>query len=171
MRIQQTSVLLLAALISGCAGVPISIPTGGTATGGGTTTPSSGSVANDIVRFTNDARSRNGLPSLAANAKLMEAARIQAQQMAQYQRAEHTISGAQYPTMVSRLTAVGYDYRNAAENVAWNQRDAATVLNTWMNSSGHRANILDPNLREIGAAMVRSSKGEPYWVQVFGTPR
>ena len=39
------------------------------------------------------------------------------------------------------------------------------------NSAAHRANILDPYLKEIGAAMVRSSKGEPYWIQVFGTPR
>jgi uncharacterized protein YkwD len=101
----------------------------------------------------------------------MDAARIQAQQMAKYQRADHTISAAQYPSLVSRLQAVGYLYSNAAENVAWNQRDAQSVVNGWMNSSGHRANILDPNLKEIGAAMARSAKGEPYWIQVFGTPR
>ena len=172
MRIQQTSVLFLATLISAaCAGVPISIPTGGTTTGGGATTPSSANVASDVVRYTNDARARNGLPPLAANAKLMEAARIHASQMARFQRADHTISGAQYPTLQSRLVAVGYNYSNVAENVAWNQRDAASVINDWMNSSGHRANILEPNLREIGAAMARSSKGEPYWIQVFGTPR
>jgi uncharacterized protein YkwD len=105
------------------------------------------------------------------NTKLMDAARIHAQQMAQFQQADHTISAAKYPTLVSRIQAVGYSYSNAAENVAWNQRDAQSVVNTWMNSSGHRANILDPNLKEIGAAMVRSSKGEPYWIQVFGSPR
>ena len=174
MRIQPTSVLFFVTLMTAaCAGGSISIPTGGTTTpgGAGATTPSSGNVASDVVRYTNEARVRNRLPPLATNAKLMEAARIQAQQMAQAQRADHTISGAQYPTLQSRLNAAGYDYSNAAENVAWNQRDAASVVNTWMNSSGHRANILDPNLREIGAAMVRSSKGEPYWVQVFGTPR
>jgi uncharacterized protein YkwD len=91
--------------------------------------------------------------------------------MAQYQRSDHTISVAQYPTMQSRLDAVGYGYSRAAENVAWNQRNAQEVVNTWMNSSGHRANILSPQLREIGAAMARSAKGEPYWIQVFGSPR
>jgi len=101
----------------------------------------------------------------------MEAARIHAQQMAQFRRADHTISGAQYPDLLSRLRAVSYGYSNAAENVAWNQRDARSVVNGWMNSAGHRANILDRSLKEIGAAMARSSKGEPYWIQVFGTPR
>jgi uncharacterized protein YkwD len=101
----------------------------------------------------------------------MEAARIHAEQMAAYRRADHTISGAQYPNMQSRLQAVGYNYSSAAENVAWNQPDARSVVNGWMNSSGHRANILDPQLTEIGAAMARSARGEPYWIQVFGRPR
>src|SRR5436190_1779641 len=159
--------------LGGCAGLPIPVSTGSTGGGTGTsgTTASAASVAADVVRFTNDARARNGLPALAANQKLMDAARIQAQQMAQYQQADHTISGATYPTLQSRLQAVGYSYSSAAENVAWNQRDAQSVVNGWMTSAAHRANILDPYLKEIGAAMVRSSKGEPYWIQVFGTPR
>jgi uncharacterized protein YkwD len=101
----------------------------------------------------------------------MEAARLHAEQMAAYQRLDHTISGARYPTMQSRLQAVGYEYANAAENVAWNQSNAQSAVTTWMNSSGHRANILDPNLTEMGAAMARSARGEPYWIQVFGRPR
>lgn len=101
----------------------------------------------------------------------MQAARIHAEQMAAYQRSDHTISAAQYPTMQSRFDAVGYSYRAAAENVAWNQPDPRSVVNTWMQSSGHRANILDRGLTEIGAAMARSARGEPYWIQVFGTPR
>jgi len=171
MRTLRTSVLVFSALLSGaCAGISIPTPSGA-GTGSGTTSTTSASVATDIVKHTNEARGRNGLPPLSANSKLMEAARIHAQQMAKYQRDEHTINGAQYPTLVSRLQAVGYDYSNAAENIAWNQRDAQTAVNGWMNSTGHRANILNPNLTEIGAAMARSAKGEPYWIQVFGTPR
>jgi uncharacterized protein YkwD len=170
MRALQASALRFGApLLVACANLQIPGPASPTGTG---TTPSrTGSVATDIVAYTNDARARNGLPPLATSSKLMDAARIHAQQMAKFQRADHSISGAQYPTMVSRLQAVGYGYSSAAENVAWNQRDAQSVVNGWMNSSGHRANILDPNLKEIGAAMVRSSKGEPYWIQVFGSPR
>jgi uncharacterized protein YkwD len=101
----------------------------------------------------------------------MEAARIHVEQMASAQRATHTISGARYPTMQDRINAVGYAYREIAENVAWNQPSAQEVVAGWMTSTGHRANILDPALTEMGAAMARSSRGEPYWIQVFGRPR
>jgi uncharacterized protein YkwD len=156
-------------ILAGCANV-ISLPSP-TSPDGSTGGGSSATIAADVIRYTNQARARNGLPALRTNAQLMEAARIHAEQMAAHQRSEHTISGARYPTMQSRLQAVGYAYSRAAENVAWNQRAAQDVVNTWMNSSGHRANILNAELTEIGAAMVRSSKGEPYWIQVFGTPR
>lgn len=154
-----------------CTAVPVRIPeTGGTgASSGGDINPAT--VASDIARYTNEARARNGLPALRPSSMLMEAARIHAEQMASRQQDAHTISGARYPTMQSRLDAVGYPYMQAAENIAWNQRSAQEVVTTWMNSPGHRANILDRGLTEIGAAMARSSKGEPYWIQVFGRPR
>ena len=171
MRIPLTSALVLLAAMS-CTGVPLQLPGGGSgAPAGGGTTAGGTAVAADIVRFTNDARTRNGLPALRSNTRLMEAARLHAEQMAAYQRGEHTISGAKYPTMQSRLDAVGYDYMQAAENVAWNQQTAQQAVTSWMGSSGHRANILDAGLTEIGAAMARSAKGEPYWIQVFGRPR
>jgi uncharacterized protein YkwD len=105
------------------------------------------------------------------NAKLTEAARIQADQMAKYNRLDHTIPGAPYPDMTSRFDAVGYAYSAAAENVAWNQADARAAVAAWMTSTGHRANILDPRFTETGVALTRNARGEPYWVQVFGTPR
>jgi uncharacterized protein YkwD len=161
-------------VIAACTAVPIQLPAPGGSSGGGTsvgTTPGGASVAADIVRHTNDARTRNGRPALGTSAKLMEAARIHAEQMATAQRAAHTISGARYPTMQDRINAVGYAYMEIAENVAWNQRSAQEVVAGWMTSTGHRANILDPGLTEMGAAMARSSRGEPYWIQVFGRPR
>lgn len=157
-------------IATSCTTVPIQLPSPGSSTGGGAT-PAGASVAEDVVRHTNDARTRNGLPALRTSTKLMEAARIHAEQMASAQRAVHTISGARYPTMQDRINAVGYAYMQIAENVAWNQRGAQEVVASWMSSSGHRANILDPGLTEIGAAMARSSRGEPYWIQVFGRPR
>ena len=156
------------ALAAACSSIPIELPGGST---GGRITPGGTAVAEEVVRYTNDARVRNGLPALRANSRLTEAARIHAEQMAAAERLAHTISGARYPAMQDRLAAVGYAYMQAAENVAWNQRSAQAVVNTWMNSSGHRANILDPGLTEIGAAMARSARGEPYWIQVFGRPR
>src|SRR3954470_15049726 len=84
----------IALIFNGCAG--LSIPAGGSTSGGSTgsrtststSTTSSGNVAADIVAYTNDARARNGLRPLATSAKLLEAARLHALQMAQYQRAE-----------------------------------------------------------------------------------
>ena len=158
--------------MNACAGIQVPGSPGGSGGGspGGVTTASS-SVATAVIAATNQQRARNGLPALATSSKLMDAAQLHARQMAQYQKLSHEISGAPYPNLASRLQAVGYVYRDAAENVAWNQPDAQAVLASWMSSSGHRANILDPSLTQIGAAMARSSKGEPYWIQVFGTPR
>ena len=169
-----TSALCFAILALGCTGLPVAFPAPG-----GTNNPRTGTAANDnlatiaadIIRYTNDARAQKGLPALRTNGKLMEAARIHAQQMASAQRSDHTITGAHYPTMQSRLDAVGYGYMQAAENVAWNQASAQAVVASWMASSGHRTNILNSGLTEIGAAMARSSRGEPYWIQVFGRPR
>ena len=167
MRIARASALCFVATLTACAGLQIP----GTTTGGSTGGPSSGDVAADVVRYTNDARAANGVAPLATNARLIEAARLHANQMASYRRLEHEIPQAQYPTMVSRLEAVGYRYANVAENIAWNVSGARQVVNGWMNSSSHRANILDTRLTEMGAAMARSSNGETYWVQVFGQPR
>lgn len=136
--------------------------------------PASGAVSateTEIVRYTNEARAQNGLPALRLNAKLLDAARIHARQMAERQRLAHDIAGAPYPDLQARLVAVEYAYSRAAENISWNRPDARSTVTGWMNSSGHRANILDGRITEIGAAMARSAKGEPYWIQVFGTPR
>jgi uncharacterized protein YkwD len=166
MRRLLTSALLFAAL-GACAGGGVYVPTNGDGSG----SISSGDVRNDIVRYTNDARAQHGLRPLTGNPRLMEAARIHAKQMASFQSMDHTISGAQYPTMASRLDAVGYSFSNAAENIAWNILNARRAVEGWMNSSGHRANILNPQLTEMGAAVAQNAKGETYWIQVFASPR
>lgn len=165
----QTSALCVALALAACTTASIPLPPVPTPTGGAGA--SSGDVAVDIVRYTNDARAREGLPPLNSNSRLMEAARIHAEQMAATGRMEHTISGVRYPTMQSRLDAVGYMYSNAAENIAWNARSSAAVVDGWMKSPGHRANILDTRLTEMGAAVSRAANGETYWIQVFGRPR
>lgn len=159
----------MALAVAGC-GVPVLLPAPG---GTGSPAPAGGSaaVAAEVVERTNAERARAGLRPLAAESRLMEAARIHAEQMAAHQQLSHTVSGARYPTMQSRLQAVGYRYSVAAENVAWNQPGAREVMVTWMNSSGHRANLLDAGFTEMGAAMARSARGEPYWIQVFARPR
>ena len=57
--------------------------------------------------------------------------------------------------------------RGAGENIAWGQRSPEEVMNGWMNSSGHRANILNPNFKNIGVAYYVGSNGRTYWTQLF----
>lgn len=170
MRSLHVPVLLLA--LAGCA-VPLLVSSpGGTASPGATPLPANTESATaEVVRLTNQYRAKHGRSPLTVSAKLTEAARLHADQMATYQRLDHNISGARYPDLRSRLDAVRYVYSTAAENIAWNQRGADAVMNTWLNSDGHRANIVNAEVTEIGVAMARSSKGEPYWIQVFGRPR
>jgi uncharacterized protein YkwD len=160
--ILRRSAVVFLATLGGCSAVQLP---GSTSTAAGATVPA------DVIRFINDARVKNGLPMLATSSKLNEAARIQAEQMARARKLEHTITGSAHPTLESRMQAVDYIYSSAAENVAWNQASSQAAVNSWMSSSGHRANILDRGFKEIGAAVARSANGDPYWVVVFAIPR
>lgn len=163
--------LFFLALAGGCA-VPVLVSPPGGATARSTPVPvSAESATAEVVRLTNQYREKHGQRPLVVSTKLTHAARLHAEQMAEYRRLEHTINGARYPNLQSRLEAVQYAYASAGENIAWNQPGADAVMNTWLNSSGHRANILNPEVTEIGVAVARSSNGEPYWIQVFGRPR
>lgn len=64
----------------------------------------------------------------------------------------------------------GVSYTAAGENIAMGQRTPADVMNGWMNSSGHRANILNSSYTEIGVGYVTGSNGQTYWVQHFIRP-
>ena len=134
-------------------------------------TPSSSSAASELASLTNAERRQAGLPAFAVNQALMRAAQIQADQMAALGQMAHVLPGARYPDPQDRLAAVGYAWQASAENVAYGQGSPTAVLSAWMGSSGHRANILNPGLTEIGTAVANGSDGRPYWVQVFGKPR
>jgi uncharacterized protein YkwD len=105
------------------------------------------------------------------NAGLMEAAQIQAEQVAAAGRLEHTLPEARFPQLEDRLAAVGYDWQLAGENLAFGQRSAAAAVETWMQSPTHRSNIMSGSFTELGAGFVVDPTGRPYYVQVFGRPR
>jgi uncharacterized protein YkwD len=128
-------------------------------------------TAGTIVQLTNAERAHAGRPPLRANSQLMEAAQLHADQMARRGRLEHVLSGGQYPRPEDRLAAAGYQWSAYAENIAMGQSTAAAVMDSWMHSSGHRANILKTNVTEIGVGYARDSAGRPYYVQVFGRPQ
>lgn len=164
--------VLFLVLAGACAGpVMVSSPARPAPTGTSPVPRSSEALPAQVIRLTNEYRARNGLPELASSPRLMEAARLHAEQMASFQELAHNISAARYPNLADRLDAVGYAFLAAGENVAWNQPDADDVMNIWLNSSGHRANMLDSRVTEIGVAVAYSSNRAPYWVQVFGRPR
>lgn len=122
----------------------------------------SGSAASEVVRLTNSARSQNGYAALVEDGALSEAAAVRAREIAR--SFSHTRpSGASFS---SALSESGVSYLRAGENIASGQKSASEVVNAWMNSPGHRANILNSSYSRIGSASVNID-GTLYWVQLF----
>ncbi|KAI9141738.1 CAP domain-containing protein [Paraphysoderma sedebokerense] len=123
-------------------------------------------VTNDeitVLNLVNQERRQRGLSELCLDPKLMDSASLHSQDQARSGRMSHTGSDGSSP--FTRIRQNGYQYRGAAENVAWNQASPQEVVNTWMRSSGHRANILNPTYTQMGIAVVNR-----YWTQVFAAP-
>ncbi|TCB96327.1 hypothetical protein E0H26_16080 [Micromonospora zingiberis] len=134
------------------------------------TSPSTGagaSQAAQVVELVNAERAKAGCDALSTDDKLMTAAQRHSQDQAEHQNMSHTGSDGSDPG--ERIDRVEYAWRTYGENVAWNQPTPAAVMDAWMNSPGHRANILNCAFTEIGVG-VASSNG-PYWTQVFAAPR
>lgn len=121
-----------------------------------------GTQAQQVLDYTNAARADQGLPALKLDSRVTTTAQVKAQDMATNRYFSHTS-----PTLGSpfdQMKKEGISYRRAAENIAMGQRSAKEVVDAWMASPGHRANILDRNLTHIGIGY--SAKGN-YWVQQF----
>lgn len=120
------------------------------------------SAASEVVRLTNSARSQNGYAALVEDGALSEAAAVRAREIAR--SFSHTRpSGGSFS---SALSESGVSYLRAGENIASGQKSASEVVNAWMNSPGHRANILNSSYSRIGSASVNVG-GTLYWVQLF----
>ncbi len=105
-------------------------------------------IEQSIVDCTNAERARYGLPAFVVDANLMATARQHCTWMTTYRQLVHTRIGV-------------------AENIAMGQRSSQEVVRCWMNSSGHRANILNSGHRRIGVAAFRTPEGTIYWCQQF----
>ncbi|NJM22548.1 MAG: CAP domain-containing protein [Richelia sp. RM1_1_1] len=119
---------------------------------------------NRVIELTNQERRKRRLPPLQNNPKLAAAAEKHTRNMAAQNFLSHR--GRDGSTLASRVQATGYKYSGLAENIAKGQRTPEQVVQSWMNSPGHRRNILDRGFREIGVCYHKT-----YWTQVFGTPR
>lgn len=121
------------------------------------------SLAGQILELVNKERSAVGLsPVTSSNNALNNAAALRAKE--QSQLFSHTRPSGQNWTTV--LSQYGVTYRTAGENVAYGQKTAKEVMNAWMNSPGHRANILNSNYKELGIG-VYEKNGTYYWSQLF----
>lgn len=119
----------------------------------------------EITRLTNAQRTTHGCAAVTVNAQLTTAAAGHSAWMARTGTFSHT--GSAGSTFVVRARAAGFA-RPAGENIAWGYRSAAEVVNAWMKSPGHRANILNCKSRTVGVGAVRNATGTPYYTQVFG---
>jgi uncharacterized protein YkwD len=128
-------------------------------------------LAVEIVDLTNAERRSVGLATLGHNGRLARAALLQAEQIAQFGRLDHVLPEGRYPQPEDRLAAAGYRWQAYGENLAAGFPDAASVVSGWMNSPGHRANMLSTSFTEVGVALVADRAGRPHYAQVFGRPR
>ncbi len=111
----------------------------------------------------NAQRSANGFAALTWNAKLESAAQLHSQDMSDHGVMSHTGTDGSSPSQ--RVTAAGYVWQATGENIASGFTSLDAVMTAWMNSPGHRANILGSTYTQMGAARVGN-----YWTQVFGKP-
>lgn len=121
----------------------------------------------EILDRTNAERKAAGLDPLVPDEKLFKSAREHAANMAKQKTMSHTLD-EKGPG--ERLADVGYDHFGWAENVASGQRSAEELVKSWMESPGHKANILSDNT-QIGIGAATDADGTPYYVQVFAKPR
>ena len=129
-------------------------------------------VGQQLVAMTNQVRAQNGLAPLSVELPLIWAAQVHANEQAALNRLSHTGRYGDAGQRIAGQRATRRDYRwNAwGENVAMGARDAASVLTGWMNSPGHRANILNASYTDIGVGLAYSSNGTPYWTMVLARP-
>lgn len=119
---------------------------------------------NELVYLHNQSREEGSwmweLKPLLMNQKLMDYAQEWAEHMASRNRMYHS----------SMRDIMRLGFSTAGENIAWGQKDAETVMKTWLNSPGHRANIMSSKYSDIGCGVAMSSKNRPYWCTCFGVP-
>lgn len=121
------------------------------------------SMAAQVVKLVNEERAKAGLAPLTVDSSMSAAAQTRAQEI-QTSFSHTRPNGSSFSTA---LDAAGVSYRSAGENIAYGQNSAAQVMQGWMNSSGHRANILNGSFTRIGVGHYKSASGVDYWTQLF----
>ncbi|WP_405014510.1 sigma-70 family RNA polymerase sigma factor [Kitasatospora sp. NBC_01539] len=128
--------------------------------------PTALGIKQQVLKLVNEERSKAGCTPVEADAALETAAQRHSDDMAARNFFDHTNPDGQGPQ--PRIDAAGYKWSSWGENIARGQADAAAVMNSWMNSPGHRANILNCGFTDLGVG-VHLGTGGPWWTQDFGS--
>lgn len=123
------------------------------------------SFEQQVVELVNVERQKAGLPALKIDSAISNVARTKSKDMAVNNYFAH--QSPTYGSAGDMLTKFGIKWNAWGENIASGQRTPEAVVTAWMNSPGHRANILSSNFGRIGVGYVTNSNGTPYWTQVF----
>ncbi|RKT19732.1 uncharacterized protein YkwD [Streptomyces sp. 1114.5] len=146
-------------------------PTTARRTAGASPTPVGGgaspSYAQQVVDLVNTERAKAGCGPVSAEPRLASAAQSHSDDMADRNYFDHASPEGFHAD--HRIEATGYRWSTWGENIARGQKDPADVMDAWMNSPGHRANILNCAFKQLGVG-VRTGSGGPWWTQVFAAP-
>lgn len=123
------------------------------------------SIENQVIQLTNQQRAKYGLKPLTQDWQLSRVARYKANDMRDKNYFSHT--SPTYGDPFTMIKNFGIAYRSAAENIAAGQTTPQEVVNAWMNSTGHRANILNAGYTYIGVGYSKGGSQRYYWVQQF----
>lgn len=121
------------------------------------------SYVRQVVDLVNQERAKEGLSPLSIDEKAASAAQVRAKEIVA--SFSHTRpNGSSFSTA---LTESGAKFSGAGENIAWGQKSPEEVMKGWMNSPGHRANIMNAKFTSIGVGYYQNEKGVNYWTQLF----
>lgn len=116
-----------------------------------------------ITELVNEHRTAAGLSPVTYSAKISKAAQVRAVEIEK--SFSHTRPDGRYFSTV--FAEHGITYRYSGENIAWGQKSPEEVVNAWMNSAGHRANIMNAKFKELGVGYRQNAKGVKYFTQLF----
>lgn len=121
------------------------------------------SFAKQVVALVNKERAKAGIAPLTIDSGLEQAALVRTKEI-QNSFSHTRPNGSSFATAIAEA---GVTYRRAGENIAWGQKTPEAVVTAWMNSEGHRANIMNVNFSRIGVGYLTNASGTPYWTQLF----
>lgn len=129
------------------------------------TNPGISQVEMEVVRLVNIERQKEGLAPFKVSAELSKVAKTKSEDMGKNNYFSHT--SPTYGSPFQMMKTFGIKYNTAGENIAKGYLSAQAVVSGWMNSSGHRANILNPSFKTIGVGTYTTGNGTIYWTQMF----